>query len=83
MEKDEIEICLGSSCFLRGNKKIVKEIQLYLKDNKLDNKVNFNGKRCFENCLNGPILKINNNMYEKVDEYSIIKILNDVFIKFK
>ncbi len=37
--KKEIVICLGSSCFARGNKQTVKIIQDYLKNNNLEKDV--------------------------------------------
>jgi len=75
----EIEICLGSSCFSRGNKKVLNVISKYLKDNKLDDKVYFHGAHCFASCDKGPIVKINDVVYENVDEEKIVNILTKVF----
>ena len=58
----EIVICLGSSCFSRGNKQMLKAIQTYLKENNLCDKVNFHGGHCFGNCADGPSIKVNGKL---------------------
>ena len=75
--KKEITICLGSSCFARGNKATLKVINNYLKENKLEDKVFFHGSRCFGKCENGPILKIDDKFYEQVDEIKVVNILDE------
>jgi len=71
----EITICLGSSCFARGNKKAVGIIQDYLKENKLEESVKFKGNHCFDKCNRGPVLKINDQIFERVQEENILEIL--------
>ncbi|MGC9343979.1 MAG: (2Fe-2S) ferredoxin domain-containing protein [Bacteroidales bacterium] len=72
---NEIIICLGSSCFARGNKKTLSLIQQYLEDHNLKDKVVFKGNHCFGKCHNGPNLKINGRDYEGINEADIIPIL--------
>jgi NADH:ubiquinone oxidoreductase subunit E len=78
-EKIEITICLGSSCFSRGNGKTLQAINKYLEENKLKDKVFFHGELCTGNCAKGPILKIEDHLYEEVDPESVIEILNETF----
>lgn len=73
--KLEIIICLGSSCFARGNKQTVQVIQEYLKNNKLENLVYFHGNHCFGKCDKGPFIKIDGKLYENVNKDSILEIL--------
>lgn len=75
-EKYDIIICLGSSCFARGNKKTVQAIETYIKEHNLVDKVFFHGGHCFGNCENGPILKINKKIFENVDHLNVIEILS-------
>lgn len=74
-DKTEIIICLGSSCFARGNKKTVQAIEAYIREHDLAEKVFFHGGHCFGHCEKGPILKINKKLYEKVDHLNVIDIL--------
>lgn len=76
-DKLEIIICLGSSCFSRGNKALVKQIDDYLKNNRLKDKVFYHGSHCFGLCEKGPILKIGEKMYHQVNQDNILKILNE------
>lgn len=71
----ELTICLGSSCFARGNRKTLSIIQNYIKENKLEGKVKFRGNHCFGNCSQGPVLKIDDHIYEQVSESIITSIL--------
>lgn len=59
MSKIEMQICLGSSCFSRGNKEVVTFIKEYLRTNHLEDRVVFKGARCMGHCSNGPNLTIN------------------------
>jgi len=77
--KKEIIICLGSSCFARGNKQLVKLITNYLRDRNLLNDVKFHGERCFGHCSKGPVLKIEDQFNEKVDEEKVIQLLDNFF----
>ncbi len=72
----EIEICLGSSCFSRGNKDVVQLIRDYLKKNHLDDKVFFRGARCLGNCSEGPFVIINGKVFEKIDVRDMERVLD-------
>ena len=77
--KTEITICLGSSCFARGNNQTLKVIKSYLKDHQLEDQVFFHGSHCFDRCLEGPILQINDKIYTRVDPNNVIDILTENF----
>ena len=73
--KREIIICLGSSCYARGNRELLKLIQQFLVDKKLSDKVNFHGNRCFSECGEGPNLKIGSRLFHNVTKDNIFGIL--------
>lgn len=76
MEKKEITICLGSSCFSRGNNKNLEIIQEYIKSKGLEADVNFKGQLCSEQCQEGPVLTIDNTTYKEVTQTKLIEILD-------
>ena len=78
-EKHEIIICLGSSCFARGNRDSLKFIEKYIKENKLTDRVDFRGKLCSGNCGKGPILFIDKVIHEDVKVEQLPAILNALF----
>ncbi len=80
MIKKEVVICLGSSCFARGNKQLVRIVNDYLRDRNLLNEVRFHGERCFGECAAGPSLKLDGILKERQDEDSVIAILDEFFI---
>lgn len=73
--RPEVVICLGSSCFARGNKATLKVIVRFLEEHDLKDKVNFHGGHCFGNCSEGPNISVNGKLYTGVDEYNVIDIL--------
>lgn len=74
-QRIEMQICLGSSCFSRGNKEVVNFIREYLRKNHLDDRVIFKGARCMGLCSNGPNLNINGVTIEEVTISKIEGIL--------
>ncbi len=74
---NEITLCMGSSCFSRGNNKHLQLIKEYLKKNDLEQHTEFKGKLCAGQCSKGPVIIVNGTLYECIDEMSLLKILND------
>jgi len=82
-QRIEMHICLGSSCFSRGNKDVVMFIKEYLRKHHLDDKVIFKGARCMGNCSNGPNLTINGKIMEGVTLAGVEGILDRELAKLK
>lgn len=80
-KKIEIAICLGSSCFSRGNKEVLKIIETFIENHNLKERVYFHGAHCFGNCNQGPMLKIDDKLFEMVDSSNIHMILNEAFFE--
>ena len=77
--RHKVTICLGSSCFSRGNRDVLELIRQFLKDNDLEGQVDFRGDLCSHHCSTGPIVVIDGQIYENVDQENIFDILNEVF----
>ena len=75
--RKEIRICMGSSCFSRGNKHTLQVIQQYLRDHQLEKDVILKGNHCFGECSNGPTVKIGNKVFEHVNRETILEILEN------
>ena len=82
-QRFEMQICLGSSCFSRGNKEVVAFIKEFLRKNHLDDRIIFTGARCMSNCSKGPNLKINEKFIEGVSLSNIESILEKEFGNIK
>jgi NADH:ubiquinone oxidoreductase subunit E len=82
-QRIEMQICLGSSCFSRGNREVVMFIKEYLKKNHLEDRIVFKGARCMNLCSNGPNLKINERTIEGVTMSRIEDILESEFGNLK
>jgi len=81
--KFEMGICLGSSCFSRGNRDVVQFIREYLRKNHLDDRVVFRGARCLDQCSNGPNMIINGRIVEGVTLDRVEKILEENLAELK
>lgn len=72
--KHTIAICMGSSCFARGNKRNLKIIEEYLARYKID--CALNGRGCVGRCRSGPNLSIDGEAFEQVDSETLIDLLD-------
>ncbi len=73
--KTNIKICMGSSCFARGNNKNLEIIEKYIYDNKLNAQVELEGFCCEGKCQSGPNLKIDDKCYTQVTKEKLKTIL--------
>jgi len=77
----KIEICMGSSCFSRGNSKNLGLIQDYLQANKLQAGIKLVGHLCGGMCKEGPNLAVDGQIYHRVDAATLATILEQHFPK--
>jgi len=71
-----ITICMGSSCFSRGNNRNIEVVQEFFKTKTLPPSVELNGHLCEGHCKSGPNVMINGKMYHEVDPIVILALLN-------
>lgn len=70
---------MGSSCFSRGNKRLLALVQSYLAENGLKERVRFKGAHCMGKCEKGPVLMIDDNAYFHVDQAKVLDLLDELF----
>ena len=70
-----IKVCMGSSCFARGNAKNLQKIQEFIDKYNLDAEVELCGLRCCNNCSKGPNITVDNTEYNNIDTGSLIDVL--------
>lgn len=73
--KIKFNICLGSSCFARGNKELVKELNDFFKQHQLMEQIDFKGTRCFGECKDGPFCKIDDTLVSFRSVHEVISYL--------
>ena len=61
-----ITVCMGSSCFSRGNSTNAEIIQRFLAEKKLTDKVAVKGCLCEGDCKNGPNIRIDGKLFTDV-----------------
>lgn len=78
-KKPPIVICMGSSCFARGNNKNLRIIEEYFEKRGLPAEVEITGSCCEKKCSDGPNVVINGKTYSKVDTGVIMDLLKQYF----
>ncbi len=76
--KVNITVCLGSSCFARGNEEHLNFIEEYVNENNLDAKIDITGSRCEGKCAQGPNITINGVLYSNITREKLKEILDKV-----
>ncbi len=69
-----ITICMGSSCYSRGNGRNIEAIRGYLA--RRDVKVELVGHLCQEQCSQGPNIAIDGKVYHAVDAAMVVALID-------
>ena len=72
-------MCMGSSCFSRGNNKNVEIIEKFIQENNLSAKVDLVGSLCMNKCSRGPVIVVNGKEHFGVTPDSILDLLRFYF----
>jgi len=70
-----IEICMGSSCFARGNESNLMQIEKYIASHKLEDRIELKGNLCMRQCNSGPSLRIDDQTYHHVDAGTVLDLI--------
>lgn len=54
-----VELCMGSSCYSRGNKTLAQELKDLINQRGWSNKVQIKGRLCCNQCSSGPHVHVN------------------------
>jgi NADH:ubiquinone oxidoreductase subunit E len=74
-EKVRVVVCMGSSCFSRGNSLTLKLLQDYIHENGIDDRVELKGSLCEDCCKCGPNITINGARYSEVSAAACLQQL--------
>lgn len=72
-----ITICMGSSCYSRGNGRNIEAIQSCLAKQNKEAQVELVGHLCEDQCKTGPNIAINGKTYHQVDAASIVALISE------
>ena len=83
MSKPNIVICMGSSCFARGNEKTVEACESFLAERGLKDEVDVDlgASLCTGHCAEGPVVVVDGRVYTHVDPLVMRDILEKIFPK--
>jgi len=73
----KIVVCMGSSCFSRGNQRNLEYILGFLVHHNLSMKVELCGSRCENKCSMGPFINIDGKPFAIRDQESLEMILRN------
>ena len=77
-----VQICVGSSCHLKGSEKIVELFQKAISDNNLDNDVTLAGSFCTGQCNRvGVTVTVDDDVYTGITPENFDSFFNDKILK--
>lgn len=77
MERIVVELCMGSSCFARGNAQALTLLENYIAEKHLEQKVELIGHLCLGSCSSGPNIKIGEQSYNGVAPECVVDLLSE------
>ena len=66
-DKVQIALCMGNSCFARGNNAMLETLESLIEANGWKQRVALSGLRCENHCSGGPNIKIDGRLYHGMD----------------
>ena len=78
----KIIVCIGSSCHIKGSRRVVEELQRLIAENGLGSKVELGGTFCMGQCQRGVCVTVNDSFHsvtpETVGEFFANEVLPKV-----
>jgi NADH:ubiquinone oxidoreductase subunit E len=72
----KIEICVGSSCHVRGSYEVVKNVEAFVKDQGFEQDIELKGCFCMGHCTEGVSMEVDGAVLQ-VSEDTVVKLLSE------
>lgn len=78
----KITVCIGSSCHIKGSRRVVEQLQQLIADNNVADKVELGGTFCLGQCQQGVCVMVDDSFHsvspETVNEFFANEVLAKV-----
>jgi NADH-quinone oxidoreductase subunit G len=75
-EKVAVNVCFGTSCYLKGAHGVFKALSDMVEKDNLSGRVSMSASFCFESCNKGPVIKVGGQKFEKCTPETACKALS-------
>ncbi len=58
-----IQVCIGSSCHLKGSRSVILKLQELIQKHQLEDKISLSGSFCMGQCQKGVCLKLDEEIF--------------------
>lgn len=59
----KVTVCIGSSCHIKGSRRVVEQLQHLIAENNLGDKVELGGTFCMGKCQQGVCVTVDDNFF--------------------
>lgn len=59
----KITVCIGSSCHIKGSRQVVEQLQYFIRENGLHDKVELAGTFCMGKCQQGVCVTVDDTFF--------------------
>ncbi len=59
----KVTVCIGSSCHIKGSRQVVEQLQFYISEANLGDKVELGGTFCMGNCQQGVCVTVDDEFF--------------------
>ena len=64
----KVTVCIGSSCHVKGSRRVVEQLQYLIAQNDLSDKVELGGTFCMGQCQKGVCVTVDDNFHSVTPE---------------
>ena len=79
----KITVCIGSSCHIKGSRKVVEQLQYLINENNLGDKVELGGTFCMGKCQKGVCVTVDDAFHSVTPETVDVFFNENVLSKVK
>ena len=76
-----IQVCVGSSCHLKGSKQVIEQLQNLIAENNLGEKVELQGTFCLGNCQEGVCVSVDGTIHSVTPQNAGEFFANEILAK--